>query len=312
MTDQITNVLVLGATGKQGSWVCDALLAEKKFAVYGMTRSATSSGAKKLEGKGAHVVEGDMASQESIESAIKSTQSKYLYILTLVGTKESEIKAGKAAIDAAVACSIEFVVFTSVADADVCYDNVTHFKSKLEIENYLKTTTLNYSILRPVAFLDNFDDPVNYNPLTRGCVKSMWHGDVKVKMVSCRDTGKAAAQMFLHPEEYKGKTITCVSCDVTGEEVASALSTVSSEPCKYSMAMPFWVTRILFPDVARMVTYLEEKGYSCTDQDIAEFKKIVPDAQDPEAFFIMKGRWSNGEAFGSVPVASSSKSCSVM
>lgn len=308
----MTNVLVLGATGKQGSAVCDALLAEKTFVVHGMTRSATSSGAKKLEAKGALMVEGDMASQESIEAAIKRTSSKFLYIVTLMGTKESEIKAGKAAIDAAVACSLDFVVFTSVADADVCYDNVTHFKSKLEIENYLKATSLSYSILRPVAFLDNFDDPVNYNPLTRGSVKSMWRSDLKVKMVSCRDIGKAAAQMFLDPAKSTGKTITCVSCDVTGDEVAAALTKVSSEPCKYSMAMPFWVTKLFFPDLARMVTYFEEKGYSCTAEDIVEFKKLVPDAQDPEAFFTMRGRWANGEAFGSTPVSSTSKFCIVL
>jgi uncharacterized protein YbjT (DUF2867 family) len=302
------DVLVLGATGKQGSYVCDALLAEKKFVVHGLTRDAKSSGAKKLEDKGGHPVEGDVASQESIESALKATKATYMYIVTLMGTKESEIAAGKAAIDAAVACSLDFVVFTSVADADVCYDNVTHFKSKLEIENYLKTTTLKYAILRPVAFLDNFDDPVNYNPLTRGSVKGFLRADIKCKLVACKDIGKAAAQMFLDPEKYNGKTVTCVSCDVDGEELAAALSSASSEPCKYSIGVPKLAMRFFFPDLYRMTIYLEEKGYSCTADDIAEFKKIVPDALDAEGFFKMKGRWANGEEFGSVP-APSSKFC---
>lgn len=305
------NVLVLGATGKQGSYVCDALLSEKKFVVHGMTRDAKSSGAKKLEGKGGFPVEGDASSKESIESALKATKSKYMYIVTLMGTKESEIAAGRAAIDAAIACSLDFVVFTSVADSDVCYDNITHFKSKFEIENYLKSTTLKHAILRPVAFLDNFDDPANYNPLTRGSVKGLVKADIKLKMVACKDIGKAAAQMFLDPEKYNGKTITCVSCDSSGEEVAAALSSASSEPCKYSFAMPRFALRLFFPDLYRMTIYFEEKGYSCTSDDMAEFRKIVPDALDAEGFFKMKGRWANGEEFGSVP-ETRSKVCSIL
>ncbi len=305
------DVLVLGATGKQGSYVCDALLAEKKFVVHGMTRDAKSSGAKKLEGKGGFPVEGDVASKESIESALKATKSTYMFIVTLMGTKESEISAGKAAIDAAIACSLDFVVFTSVADCDVCYDNITHFKSKFEIENYLKSNTLKYAILRPVAFLDNFDDPVNYNPLNRGSAKGLVTADIKLKMVACKDVGKAAAQMFLDPEKYNGKTITCVSCDASGEEVAAALSSASDEPCKYSIGIPRLILRLFFSDLYRMTVYFEEKGYSCTSDDIAEFLSIVPDALDAEGFFKMKGRWANGEEFGSVP-ASSSSVCSIL
>jgi uncharacterized protein YbjT (DUF2867 family) len=234
-----------------------------------------------------------------------------MFILTLMGTKDSEIAAGKAAIDAAVACSLDYVIFTSVADCDVCYDNITHFKSKLEIENYLKSTSLKYTILRPVSFLDNFDDPSVSNPLTRGSVKGLVPAGVKLRMVACQDIGKAATQMFLDQEKYSGKTITCVSCDASGEEVAAILSSVSSEPCKYSMVMPKWAMRIFVPDLARMTKYLEEKGLSANADNIAEFKTIVPDALDVEGFFKLKGRWANGEEFGSVP-APNSKYCNVL
>ncbi len=309
------NVLVLGATGKQGSQVCDALLAEKKFVVHGLTRNSRSSGAKKLQEKGGYPVEGNITSQASIQSAIKATNSKYMFLVTLLGTKESEkeseIAAGTAAIDAALACSLDFVVFSSTADADVCYDSIAHFKSKFEIENYLKSTALRYSILRPVSFLDNFDDPANYNPLTRGSVKGLVHPEIKLKMVACKDVGKAATQMFINPEKFNGKTITCVSCDASGEEVATVLASVSSEPCKYSLQMPKWVMRLVIPDLARMVTYFEEKGYSCSSDHIAAFKRIVPDALDVEGFFKMKGHWANGEEFGSVP-SPSSKVCSML
>jgi len=277
------NVLVLGATGKQGSHVSDALLIEKTFVVHGLTRNCKSAGAKKLRERGGYPVEGDLSSRESIEAALKGTNSSYMFIVTPLGTKESEkdyeIAAGKAAIDAAIACSLEFVVFSSTA-----------------------ATGLRFAILRPVSFLDNFDDSQSYNPLTRGCVKGLVSPNIKLKMVACRDVGKAAAKIFMNPEKFHEKTITCVSCDASGEEVAAALSSASNEPCKYSMQMPKWLMRLVIPDIARMVTYLEEKGYSCTSDDISEFLDIVPDALDAEGFFKMKGRWANGEVFGTVPV----------
>lgn len=70
-----------------------------------------------------------------------------------MGMKESEISAGKATIDAAIACSLYFVAFSSVADCDICYDTILNFKSKFDIENYLKSTTLKYTILQPVSWI---------------------------------------------------------------------------------------------------------------------------------------------------------------
>ena len=48
---------------------------------------------------------------------------------------------------------------------------VHHFHAKGAIESYFKASGLPGSILRPVAFFENFDDAANYNPLTRGQLK---------------------------------------------------------------------------------------------------------------------------------------------
>ena len=48
-------------------------------------------------------------------------------------------------------------ILAAVANADVAPDAVGHFKSKLDVENHLKASGLNFSILRPVAFFENYD-----------------------------------------------------------------------------------------------------------------------------------------------------------
>ena len=40
-----------------------------------------------------------------------------------------------------------------------------HITGKILIEKYLKESGISYSIVRPTAFFENFDDNANYNPL---------------------------------------------------------------------------------------------------------------------------------------------------
>jgi len=267
------HVLVIGATGKQGSSVCEALLSNTSFVVHGLTRNTTSKAARKIEGMGVHLVEGDANSQKSIEAVLRETSSRYMFFVTLMGTRESEVASGKAAINAAVTCGIDYVVYTSVADADISYENVSFFKSKLDIENYLKATSLRYSILRPVAFLDMYDEPSMYNPLTRGSVKGIFRSDLKVKHVACRDIGRAAANIFRNPSNFNKQTIVCVSCDVSGDDLAIALTAASGENCKYSVADEGQLS-VMVTELGQLTSFFEEKGYSCTEEDVAKFKTV--------------------------------------
>ena len=269
-----TDVLVLCATGKQGSSVCEALVSDIRFIVHGLTRKTTTKAARKIEDMGVHLVEGEANSKKSIEAALKATSAKYMFLVTLMSTREAECAAGKAAIDAAANCGVEFIVYASVADADNCHENVSHFKAKLDVENYLKSSPINHGILRPVAFLDIYDDPSIYNPLTRGSIKGLFRSDLKVKHVACRDIGKAAACLFQDPSRFNLRTIVCVSCDVSGDELAKALTSSSGEPCKYSVADEGQMS-VMITELGQMISYFEEKGgYSCTDEDMAEFKKV--------------------------------------
>ena len=72
----------------------------------------------------------------------------------LMGSREVEGSSGKIIVDAIKQKGgVQHVVYSSVANADVAPDAVGHFKSKLDVEDHLKASGLNYSILRPVAFL---------------------------------------------------------------------------------------------------------------------------------------------------------------
>eukprot|EP00516_Mucochytrium_quahogii_P012172 CAMPEP_0203794104 /NCGR_PEP_ID=MMETSP0100_2-20121128/6286_1 /ASSEMBLY_ACC=CAM_ASM_000210 /TAXON_ID=96639 /ORGANISM=" , Strain NY0313808BC1" /LENGTH=327 /DNA_ID=CAMNT_0050698059 /DNA_START=473 /DNA_END=1453 /DNA_ORIENTATION=- len=290
------NVLVVGATGRIGSEVCKALTASGKFNVYGTTRRVPSA---RLEKSGVTAVKFAFGDKASAINAIKVSNATSVFFVTdyfvaAKGKGEIEVEQGKILVDACKECNIEHVVFSSVADCDKVPENVEHFRTKWEVEKYLKATRLSYSILRPTAFLENLHDPANWNPLTKGSVKGLWPHDLKLKMVSCHDIGKAAAAMIENPKAWQDKTLDCVSCCVTGDQLAVALSEASGVRSTYSVAVPRFAQYFFMNDLYNMVSYFENPGYS---SPLEPFRKAVPDAMGPKEFFTYLGKWGDGEKF---------------
>merc|ERR1712232_469517 len=159
----------------------------------------------------------------------------------------------------------------------------------------LKTT---WSVLRPATFMENFHDPKNYNPLTKGKVKLFVKPKANLKYISCTDIGKGCAALLLNPELYAGQKIDAATCEYNGPELAEALSEVSGVKCKYSMSVPRIVLYFFVHPLYRLVTWFEDGGYD--DTEMEPFRKIVPDYQDAKAWFAAKGHWANGERFSNM------------
>lgn len=288
-------VLVFLGTSRQGAATVDALLESGNFDVYATTRNKKS--AEALKARCVKVEPFKNGDKASAKAALDAADPSLVFFTTLMGSREVEGSQGKLIVDAIKEKGgVQHVVYSSVAAADVAPDAVGHFKSKLDVEEHLKASGLGYSILRPVAFFENYDDPMNYNPLKKGSVKGLWQSDLKVKHVACRDIGKAAAVMLSKPAKWKGKTLDCASDDVTGADVAAALTEVSRVECIYGVSMPRFILRCAMKDLNAMIEFFEDTGFA--DSDVSAFKTVVPDAQDCTAWFKAKGAWANGEKFG--------------
>ena len=67
----------------------------------------------------------------------------------------SEIKQGLALIDAANQRGVGRFVYSSVGSADE-QTGISHFESKGEVEEHLRSSGLCYTIFRPVFFMENW------------------------------------------------------------------------------------------------------------------------------------------------------------
>jgi uncharacterized protein YbjT (DUF2867 family) len=284
-------VLVLNATGKVGRNVCRALF-NAGFEVFGTTRSKNSS----LASQGINPVVCNYTVRADLERAFKESGAKKVFVMTdYFGAAKSnadlEFVQGRDAIDVAKAAAVDHLIFMSVADAEFFNEHVKHLKAKVALEKYVREADVPYSILRPCAFFENFDDPANRNPLKKGVVKLLTEQDCK--FCATYDIGRAAAIQFRAPQQWMGKTLDVISWQGNLSQVAEALSKVSGVPVKPKLAMPKFLRKLFLNDLHHMFLYYEEqKGPRGTPQ---EFKKFLPDAMSAEDWFRFHGKYSNGE-----------------
>lgn len=158
-------LIVIGATGKQGSALIDALVAqEHPFDIYAVTRDTYSDAAKKLEKKpDVRVIEGSFDKPDEIFEQADNVWGCFIMTTPMgKGGAAAEEEQGKAMVKAALKAGVKHIVYTSVdrgTNSDTDPTNIPHFASKKNVEDDIKAktegTSTTWTFLRPVAFMEN-------------------------------------------------------------------------------------------------------------------------------------------------------------
>ena len=205
-------------------------------------------------------------------------------------SKATELAHGKIMVDVCKANGCEFVVLATAADLEYMNEKAHHIKSKIPVEEYFKASGLKGSILRPVAFFENYVDSVNYNPLNKGKVKFL--SEASIKLCCTYDIGLAAAVHFENQDIWNGKTLDVASWSGSVHDVAAALENVSGIKTTGSLSMPLCLRYLFLNDLHNMCLYFENDGGFKSSID--EFKQVVPTAMSAEDFFRFHGTFSDG------------------
>lgn len=293
-------VLVLCATGKAGSGISCALK-DANFDVYGTTRK----NADVLRRRGIKPIVANYTIRADLDRAFAESGAKRVVVITdffkaAARCVACEIEQGRAAFDAAQAAGVEHLVFMSAIDADKFPPECTHVKAKLSLERLLRSgaTGVPFSIVRPCAFFENWDDASSFNPLKKG--QLCFLSTASLPYCATYDIGRAAAVQFRQPCEWMGKTLDVIGWKGELKEAAAALEKVSGTPVKYGLVMPLWARRFFLPDLHAMCLYYEADKVKGTPED---FKDVVPEALSAGEWFRRKGTFANGEPI--VPPSSS-------
>lgn len=319
------SVLVVGATGKQGGALIKALLASddtKSLTILALTRDALSARAQALAASSEgtdhqpiQLVQGDPLKPEAIFEGLPRGSVTSLFLVTVPPKEETQAIPF---IDAAIAHGVRHIVFSSVergGDAR-SWDNptdVTHFYEKHNVEVYLRDTAkaiandsgktpVTWTILRPVAFMDNL------NPgMFCGVFVSMWSIALqptrKLQLVATTDIGLWAAQSIAaatasssplpSSSPYANRAIGLAGDDLTLTEARAIFQRVTGQPTPWAWWIFGKLVLWLVGDLGKMFAFFDREGYGV---DIAALRAGEgPGTKSLETWLRTESGWKKKE-----------------
>jgi len=252
-----TKILVVGATGKQGTAVINALLA-KGFQPKALTRKPDSPAAKALAERGVEIAVGDLTDRASVDAALRGTQAVFAAITPYEAGVDAETAQGIMLADAAKAAGV-FVVYSSVANADKA-TGIPHFDSKFLVEQHLAKIGVQHTILAPTAFYDNVYFGVAQ--LKQGVYANGLRADKKLDQIAVTDIAAYAAAVFEAPEKYVSKRYDISGEELTGAQETALLSEALGKPLTYAQTPLEVVAKYQGADGVAMYEWFDRTGYS--------------------------------------------------
>ena len=275
-------IAVTGATGQQGGAVARKLLAGG-WRVRALTRDISKPVAQELKALGAELLPGDLDQRAELEAAFEGAYGVFSvqnFWLPNVGF-EGEIRQGKLVADLAKEAGIQHLVYTSVGGADRA-PGVMHFESKWEIEQYVQSLGIPYTILRPVFFMDNFNWSRPY--ILNGTLTSIGlRAEKGLQLIAVEDIGAFAVLAFEKPEEYLGKTMEIAGDELTEAQIAEIFSRVIGRPVSLGKAERTDEER------DAMLRFFNDRGYTA---DITALRRLHPELLRLEEY-LRKNGWEN-------------------
>jgi len=267
--ESIKKVFITGITGKQGGAVARNLISSD-IELIGLSRDSGSAKARELQKSGVVIIEGDMDSPASFSTHLEDIDVLFLVQAFEQGAK-SEIEQAKKIIDVASEKGVNHLVYSSVMGADL-NTGIPHFDSKFVIEKYIHQKDIDYTILRPASFNDNYLNPEVLKRLKKGKLVLPLKKDVIQQLISTEDVGKIASQIIQNISKYKNKTISLATDQKSMIDQAKSFSNGLNMPISYQKLPGIFTLLFMGKDLYKMFGYMNKNNFVVVD-DIDHIKK---------------------------------------
>ncbi len=222
-------ILVTGITGRQGGAVAHALL-KGGYRLRGLSRHPQSDRALAMTALGVEMIQGDFEDPASLDKALKDVYGVFSVTNFWEHGYAAEVRQGKNIADAAKRAKVQHFVFSSVAGADLG-TGIPHFESKYEIEQYIHSLDMPFTILRPVSFMENWEHA--RENIIAGKISSPFSLDTRLQQISVRDIGRFAALAFNAPDNWTGRTLEIAAEEFTMKQVVNIFSRITGSPVEF-------------------------------------------------------------------------------
>lgn len=192
-------ILVVGASGKLGGEVARLLIA-KGLRVRALSRSPERLGA--LRGRGAEIISGDVRNRDSLIAACTGADKVVAAAHAFTGTGTNGVTqvddaGNRALIDAARMAGVEHFVFTSACTGP--NDPVDFFRVKYAVEQYLRSSGVPFTILRPGAFMEDHAERIGRPVVDKGWTVVFGRGEGLANYVAVGDVAQITTMILREP-----------------------------------------------------------------------------------------------------------------
>ena len=225
-------IAVVGATGKQGGAVVDALL-ERGAAVRALTRDASSERARALAARGVEVVVADADDPAAARAALDGVAALSL-MTTFAGEDgpRGETRRGIILVEAARDAGVPFVVHSSVGGAER-KTGIPHFESKRRVEEALEASGVAHAFVRPVFFMENLAYQLPAADAVEAVVRMPMPGDVPLQLIAVADIGRVVATLATNPGSASGTAVEIAGDELTLEQIVAEISAATGVPTRF-------------------------------------------------------------------------------
>lgn len=266
------NILVIGGTGSVGSLVVQGLLAR------GQRPRVLTRSREKIRALPTNVfgVVGDTSRPETLPGVLQDVER----LVLITALSENEAAEGRAAVAAARAAGVRRVVFLSVHEVEQCPE-APHFRSKIEIQQALEASGLEWTTVKPNNFFQN--DWALRQAIVDYGVYPQPLGSLGLSRVDTRDVADAMV-VAATEDGHAGRSYALVGPDVLGgAETAAAWSRALGREVRYAgddleawaaqarQALPGW----LVDDLGIMYAFFQRHGLRANANDLARQLQLL-------------------------------------
>jgi uncharacterized protein YbjT (DUF2867 family) len=295
VTDSATApILVIGATGRQGGATARALQ-RRGAPVRALVRDPNEQAAKALLKSGAEVVAGDLDDTPSLVAAMAGVSGVFSVQNWWLTGATREIRQGKNVADAVKKARVPHLLYSSVGGADRGAE-ITHWRTKWQIELYIRELGLPATILRPVSFMETYYIPDVEKGILRGKLLDPIRADKAYQLIATDDIGEWAALALTQPERFIGRALEIAGDQLTNPEIAATFARVIGRPVKFQR-LPLFITRlVLGKEFHQMFRWFNEHGYRA---DLATLRREYPEVKPTslEAWLTREGWGRKGKTY---------------
>ena len=242
-------IVVIGATGLQGSGLVNAILADPdgEFKVRSITRDPDSEKARALAAQGVEVVKGDIGDLQSLQRAFQGAYGAFVvsFFWHHADAKRDLQEIENMAL-AAKHAKLQHVIYSTLEDSREFYlrngetfeagqYRAAHLDVKGEGDRFFKDYSVPTTYLLTTFYWDNFLNqgvrPTRVNGVAR---INFPMADKKLVGIASEDIGKSAYGIFKNGKTFINKRVGISGEHLTGAEYAQKLSAALGEQITYA------------------------------------------------------------------------------